>query len=128
MTITTDLRLRAASRQEADHLAVWLVARLGDAVQLTAPHIGREDGVWFVRGTLRIDSGQPALVEAIIRDTGELVSIPDPRPVRTDDPQAAARLARLAGLSRPETRPDDGVDRRELHQRMRELKEKEQPS
>jgi hypothetical protein len=71
---------------------------------------------------------QRPLIEVVIWETGEIVSVPDPRPPMTDDPAQAMRLGRLAGLSRPETTPDDGVDRRELHKRLRELKDKEQPS
>lgn len=118
--------MQVESQEQAEEVRRFLSAVLGDAVQLTAPHQGRGSGVWFVRGTLRTDAiATPArpLVEAILRDTGELVTIPDPRPQEATDPASARRLARLASLSRPMPQPDDGIDRREAHRRLRERQE-----
>ena len=111
--LTAEIRLRVTSREDAQALAAWLTAILGETVALTGPTAGREEGVWFVRGAL-VAAG---LEEAIVLTTGEMVQVPGSS---VPDDGRAARLSRLSGLSRPETRPDDGVDRRELHKRLRE--------
>lgn len=124
--ISASVRVQVESQQQAEEVARLLNTVLGDALQLTAPHQGRGSGVWFVRGTLHTDLIAPParpLVEAILRDTGELVVIPDPRPQEASDPVSARRLARLASLSRPVPQPDDGIDRREAHRRLRERQE-----
>jgi hypothetical protein len=127
--ISASVRVQVESQQQAEEVSRLLSAVLGDALQLTAPHQGRGKGVWFVRGTLRTDLLAPParpLVEAILRDTGELVSIPDPRPQEASDPASARRLARLAGLTRPVSQADDGIDRREAHRRLRKRQEAEE--
>lgn len=117
--ITAELRLRVTSREDAQALSAWLSTILGDVVRLYAPTAGRGPGVWFVRGVVACDPA--ALVEALVRSTGEIVFVPGP----PADTERTARLNRLAGLSRPEARPDDGgVDRRELHKRLQEDKER----
>lgn len=126
--ISARVRVQVESQEQAEEVSQLLSTVLGDAIQLTTPHQGRGKGVWFVRGTLRTDLIAPParpLVEAILRDTGELVSIPDPRPQshEVSDPASARRLSRLAGLSRPVPQPDDGIDRREAHRRLRERQE-----
>jgi hypothetical protein len=128
--IVASVRMQVESREQAEEVSRLLSAVLGDAIQLTTPHQGRGKGVWFVRGTLRTDliaATTPRFVEAILRDTGELVSIPDPRPQphQESDPASARRLSRLAGLTRPVSQPDDGIDRREAHRRLRERQEAE---
>lgn len=126
--ISASVRVQVESQQQAEEVARLLNTVLGDALQLTAPHQGRGRGVWFVRGTLRTDliaATTPRFVEAILRDTGELVVIPDPRPQEASDPASARRLARLAGLTRPVSQPDDGIDRRQAHRRLRERQEAE---
>lgn len=128
--IIASVRVQVETQQQAEEVARFLTAILGDALQLTAPHQGRGKGVWFVRGTLRTEltaTSAPRFVEAILRDTGELVTIPDPRPQshEASDSVSARRLARLASLTRPVSHADDGVDRREAHRRLRERQEAE---
>lgn len=124
--ITGTIRIQAAQETEAKALSVWLTAALGDVFDLTSVHRGR-DGAWFVRGTLRLDPARADLVEAVVRSTGQMILVPAPKETEEPAPPAtdqgrASRLARLAGLSRPETVPDDGIDRRELHKRLQAQK------
>jgi len=58
-------------------------------------------------------------LEIVIIETGEIVAIGQTEPTK------ARRIAALSSLNAPQSRPDDGVDRIEVHKRLREMREVE---
>lgn len=128
--IAADVRLQLASRAECEALAAWLRTTFGEAITLRPPRHGR-GGAWFVYGQLRYDPAAPPrpLIEVIVRDTGQVLEVLAPRGLDEPPPDALAarRQARLRRAGQAQAAPDDGLDRHELHKRLREQQEDDEP-
>lgn len=77
MKQSASIRLQCESKAEAETISAWLRGQLGAAVQLGQARPGRGDGVWFVYGSIIPNAAahQQTSIEAVIRDTGEIVTV-----------------------------------------------------
>lgn len=108
------------------HAASAVIDTWIDVEEPTPLDVGLAALATAVGDSLQGRGGTRRLVDAIIRDTGQVVQIEEPDEEPPTDQLRAVRLARLGRLGAPESRPDDGIDRHDVHKRLRAQKDEKQ--